>query len=355
MSVFSHLEFNDHEQVCFYSDPPTGLRAIVAIHDTTLGPSLGGVRMWPYASDEEALTDVLRLSRAMTYKASVAGLNLGGGKSVIIGDAKNKTPELLRAFGRCLERLGGRYVTAEDVGTSVSDMEIIRQETRFVTGMSPERGGSGDPSSVTGLGVYHGMRACAQEVFGSSSLKGLRVAVQGVGKVGYYLCSHLHEEGAKLFVTDVDLEKVKRVVSEFGATPVDLTTIHELDVDIVSPCALGAGLNDQTIPKLRCKIVAGGANNQLAEDRHGAALMERDILYAPDYVINSGGIINVYQELVPGGYHREEAMKQAANIFNTMTRVIRLSKECHIPPHEAAHQLALERINSARKKREMAG
>lgn len=351
MNVFSHHEFKDHEQVCFFSDPATGLRAIIAIHDTSLGPSLGGARMWPYKTDEEALRDVLRLSRGMTLKSSVAGLNLGGGKSVILVDPKQKTPELMWSFARCIQQLGGRYITAEDVGTTVEDMEIIRQETRFVAWIREEHGGSGDPSTVTGFGVYQGIRACAEAMFGTSSLKGVRIAVQGVGKVGYYLCKHLHREGAKLWVTDIDPEKVKRTVSECGATAVEPNRIYDLDVDIFSPCALGAGINDQTIPRLKCKIVAGGANNQLAEDRHGQVLHDRGILYAPDFVINAGGIINVYQELQPDGYNRQNALDQAKNIYQTVVKVIQLSKKRNILPHDAAYELAYERIKASRVQR----
>ena len=258
----------------FCHDEPSGLKAIIAIHDTTLGPALGGTRMWTYESEEAAIEDALRLARGMTYKNAAAGLNLGGGKTVIIGDpAKNKSEELFRAFGRYIQGLNGRYITAEDVGTTVADMDLIHEETNYVTGISPEFGSSGNPSPVTAYGVYRGMKAAAKEAFGSDSLQGKVVAIQGAGNVAFALCRHLHEEGAKLIVTDINKKAAQRVVDAFGATAVDPTDIYEVECDIYSPCALGATINDVTIPKLKAKVIAGSANNQLKEEKHGDRFM----------------------------------------------------------------------------------
>jgi leucine dehydrogenase len=344
MKTFEMMEEKDHEEVVFFSDKKSGLRAIVAIHNTTLGPALGGCRMYPYQSHEDALKDVLRLSRGMTYKAAVAGLNLGGGKAVIIGDPKKDKSEILfRAFGRFVQGLGGRYITAEDVGTSVTDMEYARMETKYVTGISRALGGSGDPSPVTALGTYRGMKACVEKVFGTQSLKGLRIAVQGLGHVGYYLVRHLHDEGAKLIVNDVDGERVKKVVSEFGAESVDGDKIYSVDADIFAPCALGAIVNDDTIPKFKFKIIAGAANNQLMDEaRHGKMLIEKNIIYAPDYVINSGGLINVYNELE--GYNQEKALSQAKGIYDIVKGILELAEREKIPTYAASNKIAEDRI-----------
>jgi len=344
MNAFEMMEDKEHEQVVFFSDKKSGLRAIVAIHNTTLGPALGGCRMYPYESTEQALHDVLRLSRGMTYKAAVAGLNLGGGKSVIIGDPKkHKNEILLRAFGRFIQGLGGRYITAEDVGTSVPDMEFVRMETKYVTGISRALGGSGDPSPVTALGTYRGMKACAEMAFKTESLRGLRVAVQGLGHVGYYLARHLHDEGAKLIVNDVDMERMRRVVSDFGATMVEADKIYSADADIFAPCALGAIVNDQTIPQFKFKVIAGAANNQLADEtKHGKMLMDRGIIYAPDYVINAGGLINVYNELE--GYNQEKALSQAKGVYDIVKGVLDLAEREKIPTYVASNRIAEERI-----------
>ena len=338
-----------HEQIVFCRNPAIGLKTIIAIHDTTLGPALGGCRMWPYESEEEALKDVCRLSRGMTYKAAAAGLNLGGGKAVIIGDPKkDKSEALFRAFGRFVESLSGRYITAEDVGTSVSDMEWVRMETRFVTGISRALGGSGDPSPFTALGVYSGMHACAREVFGTENLKGLRVLVQGLGHVGYNLCKHLHREGVKLIVTDIDPEKIEKVVKDFGAEVIDSQKIFDADIDIFAPCALGSILNDETIPKLKCKIVAGAANNQLEDTaKHGEELYKRGILYAPDYVINAGGLINVANELRQ--YNMKKALSEVKAIKNIVEKVIEVSKEEKIPPTIASNRIAERRLKEIRR------
>ena len=344
MGVFDSMTgAGAHEQVVFCADRATGLRAIIAIHDTTLGPALGGCRMWPYKSEQEALTDVLRLARGMTYKAAAAGLNLGGGKAVIIGDPRtDKAEGLFRVFGRYVESLNGRYITAEDVGTSVHDMEYIFMETKYVTGVAPAHGGSGDPSPVTAFGVYQGMCAAAKAAWGTSALKGKRVAVQGIGNVGWNLISHLTEAGARVTVTDIDEERCEKARREFGVDVVGSQAIYDVDCDVFSPNALGAVLNDQTIPKLKCKVVCGGSNNQLAEERHAAMLGERGILYAPDYVVNAGGLINVYVEME--GYVRDRALRMAEGIYANTERVINISREQGITTAEAADRFAEERI-----------
>ncbi len=343
MNVFQAMSEGSHEQVVFCENKAANLRAIIAIHDTTLGPALGGVRLWPYKNEQEALTDVLRLSRGMTYKAAAAGLNLGGGKAVIIGDPKrDKNEALFRVFGRFVESLNGRYITAEDVNTNVHDMEYIFMETKYVTGVAPAHGGSGDPSPVTAFGVFRGMQASAKEAFGSESLAGKRVAVQGLGNVGGHLVEHLTKEGAKVVVTDIDQEKCRRMTESFGVEVVAPDKIYDAACDIFAPCALGAIINDETLPRLRCQVVCGGANNQLAEERHGVELEKRRILYAPDYVVNAGGLINVYVEME--GYVRERALRMAQNIYDTVERVYKIAKELKIPTYVAADRLAEERV-----------
>jgi leucine dehydrogenase len=336
------METLGHEQLLLSHDPSCGYFGIIAIHDTTLGPALGGTRFWQYASTAEAITDALRLARGMTYKSAVAGINLGGGKSVIIGDNKLADREaLFRAHGRFIETLGGRYITAEDIGTSPADMEYIKLETDHVAGLL---GLSGDPSPVTGYGVYVGMKAAARERWGSDSLAGKTVVVQGAGKVAYYLMQQLHAEGARLTVTDIDGDKVKRAVQEFGARPVSPEAIYDQEADVFSPNALGAVLNDETLPRIKAEIIAGGANNQLAEDRHGDELEKRRVLYAPDYVINGGGVINVYGEL-----HRwpvERAKKKAGEIYETLLRIFEIAKRERIPTYRAADRLAEQRIGA---------
>jgi leucine dehydrogenase len=340
MELFDRIAEHNHEQVVFSFEPMAGYRGIIAIHNTTLGPALGGTRFWNYSSDEEALIDVLRLSRGMTYKAAVAGLNLGGGKAVIIGDPKTSRREMIfRAHGRFVESLGGRYYTAEDVGTSVEDMDYVMMETQYVTGVA---GGSGDPSPVTAYGTYRGIKACAKEKYGSDSLSGMTVAVQGTGHVGYYLCQFLAEEDAKLIVTDIDEQRVDRVVEEFGAVPVSPDQIYSAEAQIFAPCALGAVVNDDSIPQFRFEIVAGAANNQLAQERHGDLLHKRGILYAPDYVINAGGLINVYGEL--NDWSMDQAKRKAGEIYDTLSQVFALAKENGIPTYEAADRVAERRI-----------
>jgi leucine dehydrogenase len=350
MELFKELEMHDYEQVVFCQDKNSGLKAIIAIHDTTLGPALGGTRMWTYETEEAAIIDALRLARGMTYKNAAAGLNLGGGKTVIIGDPrKDKSEEMFRAFGRYIQGLGGRYITAEDVGTTVQDMDIIYQETNYVTGISPEFGSSGNPSPATAYGVYRGMKAAAKEAFGDDSLEGKVVAVQGVGNVAFNLCKHLHEEGAKLIVTDIHKDAVQRAVEAYGATAVDPNDIFDVECDIFAPCALGAIINDNTIPRLKAKVIAGSANNQLAETRHGDILHEKGIIYAPDYVINAGGVINVADELY--GYNRERAMKKVETIYDNIEKVFEISKRDNIPSYVAADRMAEERIENVRKSR----
>jgi leucine dehydrogenase len=340
MEIFDTLATHGHEQLIFCHDPTCGYRGIIAIHDTTLGPALGGTRFWNYASDTDAIRDALRLSRGMTYKSAVAGLNLGGGKSVIIGDSKTPRREaLLRAHGRFIETLGGRYITAEDVGTSVSDMDYVRMETEHVTGLS---GTSGDPSPVTAYGIFRGIQAATEAKYGSDSLRGLTVTVQGLGHVGYYVCRYLAADGARLIVTDLDEELIARVEREFGAERVSPDAIYDVDANIYAPCALGATVNDQTIPRLKVDIVAGAANNVLAEARHGAVLHQRGILYAPDYVINAGGLINVYAELQ--GWTQDQAMRKAGEIHDTLAQLFALSAAEDIPASQAADRLAERRI-----------
>jgi leucine dehydrogenase len=340
LDIFASMDSMGHEQVLLSHDPSCGYFGIIAIHDTTLGPALGGTRFWQYGTTDEAITDALRLARGMTYKSAVAGINLGGGKSVIIGDNKRVDREaLFRAHGRFIETLGGRYITAEDIGTSPADMEYIKLETDHVAGLL---GLSGDPSPVTGYGVYVGMKAAAKVRWGSDSLSGKTVAVQGAGKVAHYLMQHLHAEGARIIVTDIDAEKVKRAVQEFGARSVPPDAIYDQEADIYAPCALGATINDATLPRLKVQIIAGGANNQLAEDRHGDELERRGILYAPDYVINGGGVINVYGEL-----HRwpvERAKKKAGEIYDTLLRIFEIAKRERIPTYRAADRLAEQRV-----------
>lgn len=340
MNLFDLMKEHGHEQVVFWSDPSIGYKGIIAIHNTTLGPALGGTRFWNYATEEEALIDVLRLSKGMTYKAAVSGLNLGGGKSVIIGDPKMQRREMIfRAHGRFVDSLKGRYITAEDVGTSVEDMDYVQMETRFVTGVA---GRSGDPSPVTAYGTYRGIKASAKARYGSDSLSGMTVAVQGVGHVGYYVCQLLAEEGAKLIVTDIDEARVKRVVDEFGAKAVRSDEIYGVDAQVFAPCALGAIINDRTIPQFKFDIIAGSANNQLQEERHGDELERRNILYAPDYVINAGGLINVYGEL--HNWSADRARRKAGEIYDTLLQLFELAKEQGIPTYEAADRLAERRI-----------
>ena len=342
MKLFDTIAEMGHEQLVLCQDRASGYRGIVAIHSTTLGPALGGTRFWNYASDEDAIVDALRLARGMTYKNAVAGLNLGGGKSVIIGDNKTALREMIfRAHGRFVESLGGRYITAEDVGTSTADMDYVHMETDYVSGLA---GRSGDPSPVTAHGVFRAIQASAKERWGSDDLSNRTVAVQGCGHVGYYLAKELHETGAKLVVTDIDAERVKRAVSEFSARAVLPDEIYAVQADIFAPCALGAIINDKTIPQLRVEIVAGAANNQLLEERHGDELEARNIMYAPDYVANAGGVINVYSELA--GWTSARSFRKADEIYYTILKVFEIAKTEKIPTYLAADRLAEQRIHA---------
>jgi len=340
MKLFDTIAEMGHEQLVICQDSASGYRGIIAVHSTTLGPALGGTRFWSYKTDEEAIVDALRLARGMTYKNAVAGLNLGGGKSVIIGDNKTSDREMIfRAHGRFVESLGGRYITAEDVGTSTADMDFVHMETDYVTGLA---GRSGDPSPVTAHGVFRAIQASATDCWGSDDLSAKTVALQGCGHVGYYLGKELHEAGAKLVVTDIDAERAKRVVNEFGAHAVPAEEIYSIDADIFAPCALGAIINDRTIPELRVAIVAGAANNQLLEERHGDALERRGIRYTPDYVANAGGVINVYSELA--GWTSARSFRKADEIYDTVLKVFEIARQQTIPTYLAADRLAEQRI-----------
>lgn len=347
MAVFSLSDFADHEQVVFCSDDKSGLKAIIAVHNSNLGPALGGCRMWPYANEEEAVRDVLRLSRGMTYKSAMANLKLGGGKSVIIGNPRTqKTPELLAAFARALENLNGRYIAAEDSGTSVADMKYMTQFTQHVAGIhdKPTEDGtrSGDPSPATAFGTFIGIKAAVREKLGRDTLEGLKIAVQGVGNVGFDLAQQLHAAGAKLWVTDIHKDSLARAEAELGATVVAPEEIFGLDVDVFAPCALGAVLNDQTIPQLKARIVAGASNNQLAEPRHGVELMKRGILYAPDYVINAGGIIDVYHERI--GFERAALIAHVEGIYDNLLEIFERARKEERPTGEVADAIAEERF-----------
>ena len=341
MPVFSAVDFDHHEKVTFFYDKETGLEAIVVIHNTNRGPAIGGCRIWPYANEQEAITDALRLSRAMTYKSAMANLPFGGGKTVIIGDSySDKTPALFRAVGRFVEQLNGRYIIAEDVGTSVEDMVYINETTSYVAGLP---GGSGDPSPLTALGIYESIRAAVAYRLGKSSLKGMKVAVQGLGHVGYNLCKLLADEGIELIVTDINPKLEERVIQEFKATIVPPENIYSADVDVFSPCALGAIINDQTIPQLKCMIIAGSANNQLEKHEHGEILARKNILYAPDYVVNAGGLINVSYE--GPSYDLETVKRHVRGIHDTLLVVFNKAEELHSSTNEAADLIAEERFN----------
>lgn len=344
--IFENLGKYDCEEVVFFYDKESGLKAIIAIHDTTLGPALGGTRLWSYYSEEEALIDALRLAKGMSYKASISGIDVGGGKAVIMAKPEQKTEALLRAHGRFVETFKGRFITGEDVGIGIEDAKIMHKETKYVLGISKE---IGDPSPFTAHGVVCGIRACAKEMYGSSNLSGLKVAVQGVGHVGYNLARELKEGGAELIVTDIREGLTKRAASELGADVVSPEEIYSVDCDIFAPCALGAVINDETIPKLKCRIVAGAANNQLKEDRHGKLLYEKEICYAPDYVINAGGLIAIYMDSKKDT--KEEIIKKIELIEERIGEIISVSKERNVPTHEIAHRLADERIVKKRNKK----
>jgi leucine dehydrogenase len=343
--IFGTLHELGHEQVVFCNDPATGLKAIIAIHNTILGPALGGTRMWNYMTEGEALHDVLRLSRGMTFKAAISGINLGGGKAVIIGDARTqKTEAFLRRFGKFVNSLNGKYITAEDVNMKTSDMEYIGMETRYVTGLPESMGGGGDPSPVTAYGVYLGMKAAAKNVYGSDSLEGKKIAVQGVGQVGMHLVEFLIKENAHVVVTDLFEDKVKEISRKYNVKGVGQDSIYDVDMDIFAPCALGATINDDTIGRLKCSVIAGAANNQLQDEvRHGYMLLDKGIVYAPDFLINAGGLINVYNEF-EGRYNRSRVFEQADKIYSTCSRILEYAAAEKMSSQEAAIKLAEKRI-----------
>jgi leucine dehydrogenase len=343
MDLFGQLKAYDYGEVHFKRDKATGLLAIIAIHDSRLGPALGGCRFLPYEKDEDALIDALRLARGMTYKAALAGLAHGGGKSVLIRPKQHfDRVALFRAFGRFIDSMRGHYITAEDSGTGLEDMEVIRTQTKWVTGVDTAHGGSGDPSPFTALGVRRGIEACVQVKLGRASLEGVHVAVQGVGHVGYHLCKELHAQGAKLSVADVDPLKSERAQREFGAKIVPLEEIFAIQCDVLAPCALGSALNDTTIPTLKAKIVAGAANNQLAEPRHGDDLHARGILYAPDYAINAGGLVNVAQEVL--GYDAEKSRAKTLTIYDTIKDIAERSAKLNSPTYKIADIMVEEKL-----------
>jgi leucine dehydrogenase len=335
----------EHEQVVFCHDPHSKLKAIIAIHNTTLGPALGGTRMWNYNSDDDAVVDALRLSRGMTYKAAISGLNLGGGKAVIIGDPSLKGEALWRRYGKFVNSLNGKYITAEDVNTSASDMEFIHQETKHVTGIPEYMGGSGDPSPFTAFGVFVGMKACAHKRWGNDSLSGKKVLVQGVGHVGHYLVGHLIEAGAKVYISDINKDRIKETTNKFNVEFIEPAEMLNVDMDIYAPCALGATINTESIPKLTCSIIAGAANNQLADEKiHGRQLIEKGIIYAPDFLINAGGLVNVAAE-ASGSYNREKVTNDVEKIYNRILAIFSLSEKEDITTQEAAIQIAQKRID----------
>jgi leucine dehydrogenase len=346
--VFEQIGPTGHEQVVFCHNKDAGLKAIVAIHNSVLGPALGGLRMWPYKTEQEALNDVLRLSRGMTYKAAVAGLNLGGGKAVIIGDpTKDKSEALFRAFGRFVNTLGGRYITAEDVGTDVNDMEYVFRETEFVTGVHQVHGGSGDPSPFTAYGTLQGILAALNVRFGNEDVGKYSFAVQGTGHVGYHLCKLLREHKAKVFVTDINRDSLQRAADELGCEPVGVDEIYDVDADVYCPCALGGTVNRETLPRFKFKIIAGAANNQLATDECGDEAERRGIVYAPDYAVNAGGLMNVSIELE--GYDRERAMRMMRTIYYNVSTIFKIAKRDGIPTWKAADRMAEERIHAIGK------
>ena len=347
MEILEQMGAEGHEQLVVVSDAGSGLKAIIAIHDTILGPACGGTRIWPYKSEREAIWDALRLSRAMTYKSAAADLPLGGGKGVIIADSHTqKTEALVRAYGRFVDTLGGRYLTTTDVGSTGRDMEYIKQETDYVVGLPVTAGGSGDTSIMTGLGIYMGMKACAKETWGNDSLQGKVVAMQGFGKVATHTAHHLMKEDATLVVTDVFDGALDRA-RDLGLKVVNSDDIYGIDCDIFAPCALGGVINPETIPQLKCKVIAGGANNQLLSESDGEALHRMGIMYGPDYILNSGGIINVESE-ISGIYNADHAREKTERVYEIIERVISISKSEEIPTAKAADRLAEERLKSVR-------
>lgn len=349
--VFGQLSFDNHEQIVFCNDKDTGLKAIIGIHNTVLGPALGGTRMWNYNSEWDALNDVLRLSRGMTFKSAITGLNLGGGKAVIIGDAKTqKTPELMLRFGEFVHSLSGKYITAEDVGMATSDMDLVRTVTPYVTGISEEKGGAGNPSPITAYGVFMGMKAAAKYKFGTDILEDKVVYVQGIGNVGESLVEHLSNEGAKVYISDINQERLEEIRDKYHVDIYGGKNIYAEEMDIYAPCALGATVNDETIPQLKAKVIAGAANNQLAdEEKHGKILRERGIVYAPDFLINAGGIINVYAELE--NYGKQEIIRKTENIYNTTLEILTNAETNNVTTHQAALEIAQSKIEARKNEK----
>ncbi len=349
--VFGQLSFDNHEQIVFCNDKDTGLKAIIGIHNTVLGPALGGTRMWNYNSEAEAVNDVLRLSRGMTFKSAITGLNLGGGKAVILGDAKTqKTPELMLKFGEFVHSLGGRYITAEDVGMATSDMDLVRTVTPYVTGISEDKGGAGNPSPITAYGVYMGMKAAAKYKFGSDVLEDKIVYVEGIGNVGEALVEHLSNEGAKVIISDINQSRLEEVRDRYSVKIYEGKDLHSEQMDIYAPCALGATVNDTTVAKLEAKIIAGAANNQLANEvTHGKMLQTKGIAYAPDFLINAGGIINVYAELE--NYGKKEIMRKTENIYNTTLEIFSKAEQSGLTTHQAALEIAQARIEARKSEK----
>ena len=349
INLFELLKDYEHEQVVFCHDKETGLKSIIAIHDTSLGPALGGTRMWNYANESDALIDVLRLSRGMTYKSAISGINLGGGKAVIIGNPHTDKSEMMwRRYGKFVDSLNGKYITAEDVGTSTADIEYVFEETKHVAGKPKYLNGSGDPSPFTAYGVYLGMKASAKKAMGSDSLNGKKIVVQGVGHVGYYLLDHLLKEGAVVSICDINEANLKAATDKHKVTVINPNEVFDQDCDIYAPCALGATINDDTIDKLKCQIIAGAANNQLQNEKtHGDLVKAKGIVYAPDFLINAGGVINCYIE-VCGDYNEERSMNAINKIYNRSLEIFKLSDDEHINNHEAAIKIAKQRIESGR-------
>jgi len=345
MSVFEKIQSDNYEQVVFCNDTKLGLKAIIALHNTALGPATGGCRMWNYRNEEEALTDVLRLSKGMTYKNSISNLPLGGGKSIIIGDVSQKNPALLKRFGEFVETFNGLYITAKDVGIDSTDLKIIKSRTSHILGIAGETSSSGDPSPVTAWGVYNGMLACAEKAFGEKSLKGLHIALQGLGAVNYHLLKYLSQEGAKISACDINLAAAERAKNEFGVQVVNSESIYDIACDIFSPGALGAIINPQTIPRLKCKVIAGAANNQLATEKDGEELLKKEILYAPDYAINAGGVINISHERE--GYSHDRAYAHVAKIYDTIKNILEVSARERLPTNMVANKIAENRVQEA--------
>jgi leucine dehydrogenase len=353
--IFDLMETHDYENIFFCQEKTLGLKAIIAIHDTTLGPAAGGIRMWPYESESEAIKDVLRLARGMTYKCAAAGASYGGGKCVVIGDPKrDKTEARLRALGRFINRLNGLFLTGVDVGTTPEDMLVIRQETPYVVTVPEAWGGPGDSSQATAYGVVQGIRASLKEIYGTLDLQGRTIALQGIGAVGKHVLKYLVEAGAIVTIADIDQEKAKLVAAEYNTHIVSPEEINSLRVDVYCPCALGNVLNDQTIPELHCKIVCGSANNQLGEERHGDLMQQRGILYAPDYIVNTGGLLSGLDSLNPGGFNRQRAMEQVSRLYDAMENIVAISKEQNIPTYRAADVLAEQRIAAIRQVKSLA-